>query len=88
MSKVALYGRMKAKPGKEHEIEAFLKQGAEMAKQEPGTVQWFAIREDNGAYSIFDTFTGEIAKALMARAEELFSEPPQIHKITVLAEKE
>ena len=97
MSKLALYGRMKAKPGKEHEIEAFLKQGAELAKQEHGTVDWFAIKEDDGAYSIFDTFndeagreahlTGEIAKALMARADELFAEPPQIHKITVLAEK-
>ena len=97
MSKLALYGRMKAKPGKEAEIEAFLKQGAEMAQAEPGTVNWFAIKEDNGAYNIFDTFddeagreahlSGEIAKALMARAEELFSEPPQIHKITVLAEK-
>ncbi len=97
MSKLALYGRMKAKPGKESEIEAFLKQGAEMAKQESGTVDWFAIKEDDGAYSIFDTFddeagreahlTGEIAKALMARADELFAEPPQIHKISVLAHK-
>jgi quinol monooxygenase YgiN len=97
MEKLALYGRMKAKPGKEADIEAFLKQGAEMAKSEPGTIAWYAIREDNGAYSIFDTFNdeagrdahlhGEIAKALMARADELFSEPPQIHKITILAEK-
>ena len=97
MEKLALYGRLKAKSGKEHEVEAFLKQGAEMAMKESGTVRWFAIREDNGAYSIFDTFNdeagreahlnGEIAKALMAKADELFSEPPQIHKITVLAEK-
>lgn len=97
MAKIALYGKMKAKPGKEAEIEAFLKQGAEMAKSEPGTIDWYAIKEDDGAYSIFDTFNdeagrdahlhGEIAKALMARAEELFSEPPKIHKITVLAEK-
>jgi quinol monooxygenase YgiN len=97
MSKLALYGRLKAKPGKENEIEEFLKQGAELAKKEHGTVDWFAIREDNGAFSIFDTFNdeagreahlnGDIAKALMARADELFSEPPQIHKITVIAEK-
>ena len=97
MAKLALYGRLKAKPGQEVEIETFLKQGAEMAKKETGTVNWYAIKEDNGAYSIFDTFNdeagreahlnGEIAKALMAKADELFSEPPQIHKITVLAEK-
>ncbi len=97
MSKLALYGRMKAKPGKEADVEAFLKQGATMANAEQGTVDWFAIKEDDGAYSIFDTFeteaardahlNGEIAKALMAKADELFTEPPQIHKISVLAEK-
>lgn len=97
MSKLALYGRMKAKPGKEAEVEAFLMQGATMAQAEQGTVDWFAIKEDDGAYSIFDTFeteaardahlNGEIAKALMAKASELFTEPPQIHKISVLAEK-
>jgi quinol monooxygenase YgiN len=97
MQKYALYGRLKAKSGMEHELEAFLKQGAEMAREETGTVRWFALKEDNGAYSIFDTFdtesareahlSGEIAKALMANADKLLSEPPQIHKVEVLAEK-
>jgi len=97
MEKFALYGRLKVKPGKEQELEAFLKQGAEMAMKETQTIRWFAIKEDDGAYSIFDTFqdeagreahlNGEIAKALMANADTLLSEPPQIHKIEVLAEK-
>ncbi len=97
MSKLALYVRLQPKPGKEQEIEKFLKQGALMAQDEAGTVRWFGIREDDGAYSVFDTFddeagreahlNGEIAKALMANAETLFSEPPQINKITIVAEK-
>ena len=97
MVKFALYGELKPKPGKEAEVEAFLKQGAEMAKKETGTVAWYALKEDNGTYGIFDTFAdeaardahlnGEIAKALMAKASELFSEPPAIHKIDILAEK-
>lgn len=97
MVKYALYGRLKAKPGKEAAVEAFLKQGAELAKKETGTVTWYAIQEDDGLYGIFDTFNdetgreahlkGEIAKALMAKADELLAEPPQIHKIKVLAEK-
>ena len=97
MAKLALYVRLVPKPGKEGEVEAFLKQGAEMAKAEAGTVHWFGIKEDSGAYSVFDTFedeagreahlNGEIAKALMAQAEELFSKPPQIDKITLVAEK-
>ena len=97
MAKFALYGRLKAKPGKEAEVEAFLKQGAVMAKDEPQTISWYAIREDDGVYGIFDTFddesgreahlNGEIAKALMAKAGELLSEPPHISKIAILAEK-
>lgn len=97
MVKFGLYGSLKAKPGKEAEVEAFLKQGAEMAKAEPGTVTWYALKEGDGRYGIFDTFNdeagreahlnGEIAKALMSKADELLSEPPQIHKIDLLAEK-
>ncbi len=97
MVKYALYGSMKAKAGKEAEVEAFLKQGAEMAKKETGTVSWYALQEGPGRYGIFDTFedeagrdahlNGDISKALMSKADELFSEPPQIHKIAILAEK-
>ncbi len=97
MAKLALYVRLVPKPGKEDEVEAFLKQGAEMAKDEAGTVAWFGIKEDHGAYSVFDTFddeagreahlNGAIAKALMAKADELFAKPPQIDKITLVAEK-
>src|ERR1700744_3781086 len=97
MVKFALYGSLKAKPGKEAEVEAFLKQGAELARKESGTVTWYAIKEDDGQYGIFDTFeteagrdahlNGEIAKALMEKAGELLAEPPQIHKIGVIAVK-
>jgi quinol monooxygenase YgiN len=97
MAKYALYVSLKAKPGKEKDVEAFLKQGAEMAKKEAGTVSWFGLHESEGRYSVFDTFndeagrdahlSGEIAKALMANAATLFSEPPQINKITIVADK-
>jgi quinol monooxygenase YgiN len=97
MAKYALYVSLKAKPGKEAEVEAFLKQGAEMAQAEAGTVTWYGIKEDDGAYAVFDTFddeagrdahlTGSIAKALMAKADELFSNKLQIHKIQIIADK-
>jgi quinol monooxygenase YgiN len=97
MAKLSLYVSLKAKPGKEADVEAFLKQGAEMAKNEPGTISWFGLNEGDGRYSVFDTFNdeagrnahlnGDIAKALMAKADELFSEPPKISKIVILAEK-
>jgi len=97
MAKFALYVPLKAKPGKEADVEAFLKQGAVMAKDEPGTVAWFGLKEGDGRYSVFDTFNdeagrdahlnGPIAKALMAKAEELFAEAPSINKIEIVAEK-
>jgi len=98
MPKPALYVSLKVKPGKEAELQEFLSQGAQMAAQEPGTVSWFALDEGDGRFSIFDTFedeagrdahlNGPISKALMAKADALLADPPQIHKISVLATKE
>jgi quinol monooxygenase YgiN len=45
MAKYALYVALKAKPGKAAEVEAFLKQGAEMAKAESGTVTWYGTKK-------------------------------------------
>lgn len=98
MAKYALYAYLKAKPGKESEVESFLKQGAQMAQVETGTINWYAFKEDKaGTFGIFDTFNdeagreahlnGEIAKALMAKADEYFAEAPAIYKITLIAEK-
>jgi quinol monooxygenase YgiN len=97
MAKLALYVALKAKPGKAADVEAFLKQGAEMAKAESGTVTWYGIKEGEDSYAVFDTFndeagreahlTGNIAKALMAKADELFSNKLEIHKIQILADK-
>ena len=97
MPKLGLYVSLRAKPGKEAEVEAFLKQGAQLAASEPGTVTWYGLKEDEGLYSVFDTFedeagreahlNGNIAKALMAKASELFADAPKIHKITLIASK-
>ncbi len=100
MATLALYAHLKAKPGKAAELEAFLKSALPMARAEPGTGDWFAFHQDDGgtSYGIFDTFDteqarqahldGPIAAALMARADELLAEPPQIHKIRLLADKD
>jgi quinol monooxygenase YgiN len=97
VAKYALYVPLKAKPGKEADVEAFLKQGAKMSQAEAGTVTWYGIKEDEGTYAVFDTFndesgrdahmSGDIAKALMANAEALFSNKIEIHKIQIIADK-
>ena len=97
MPKLALYVPVKAKPGRESDIAAFLKSALPLVQDEPGTLTWYAIEEGPGAYAIFDTFDteedrqahldGKVAAALMEKAEDLFAEPPQIHKLTLLAAK-
>jgi hypothetical protein len=41
MAKQAIWVMLKAKPGKEEDVEAFLKQGAAMSLEEPQTVTWY-----------------------------------------------
>jgi quinol monooxygenase YgiN len=97
MANLAIWVMLKAKPGKEAEVEAFLKQGGAMSKDEPKTVNWYGVKVGPGMYGVFDTFddeagrdahmNGEIAKALMAKAPELFSNELKIEKMEILAEK-
>lgn len=97
MAKQAIWVMLKAKQGKEEEVEAFLKQGAMMSNDEPQTVTWYGVKIAPGMYGVFDTFedeagreahmNGEIAKALMAKAPELFSNELKIEKMEILARK-
>jgi quinol monooxygenase YgiN len=97
MVKVALYVRLDAKPGKEAEVEKFLKDGLSLVQQEPATTAWFGIKMGPSTFGIFDAFadeagrqahlTGKVAAALMAKAPELLATPPKIEKIDVLAAK-
>lgn len=97
MSKVALVVRLVAKAGKEEEVAAFLASAQPLAQAESFTPVWFALRTSPSVFYIVDSFasdddrtkhlTGDIAKALMAKAADLFSEPPQIEKADVLAAK-
>ena len=97
MVKVALWVRLDAKPGKEAEVETFLRGGLPIVEQEPATVAWFAIRLGPSEFGIFDAFpdeagrqahlSGKVAAALMAKAPDLLAKPPSIEKIDVLAAK-
>lgn len=97
MDKLAVLVLLNAKPGKEKEVEQFLELAQPLALREPGTSTWYAIKLGAGRYGIFDTFrddsgrnahfNGEIAKALFDKAEDLFSTPPQVEKLDILAAK-
>ena len=97
MTQVALWVHMRAKEGKEAEVEEFLNQGQGLVEQEPDTTAWFAVKLGGSSYGIFDAFpsdegrqahlNGKVAKALMEQADELLAEPPKIEQIDVLADK-
>src|SRR5438477_11097069 len=81
--KVALLVRLEAKPGKEADVESFLRGGLSIVQQEPATTSWFAIRLGPSTFGIFDAvpdeagrqahLSGKVAAALKQRAAELFS---------------
>jgi len=97
MTKVALFLQLKAKPGKEEEVAAFLNNARALLAQEPLTIAWFAVRFDKSTFGIFDAFDGEegrqahlqgqIAAALMAKYDELFEGPLDIKQPDVLADR-
>jgi quinol monooxygenase YgiN len=97
MVSVALFVRLEAKPGKEQEVEDFLRGGLALVEEEPATVAWFGIRLGPTTFGIFDAFpdedgrqahlSGKVAAALMAKAPELLAVPPNIEKVDVLAAK-
>lgn len=97
MSRYALLARLEAKPGKEEEVAKLLEDALPLAEAETGTRSWFALRFGPSSFGIFDTFDdqaarqahldGPIAAALMANADELLAQPPQIDKVDVLASK-
>jgi quinol monooxygenase YgiN len=97
MVKVGLVVRLVAKAGKEEQVRAFLAGAEPMARGESFTPAWFALRTAPTVFYIVDAFAsdadrskhlgGDIAKALMAKAPELFAEPPAIEKAEVLGSK-
>ena len=97
MLSLALLVRLEAKPGKEKNVERFLRSALALVEQEPGTATWFALRLGSSSFGIFDAFNdesdrhahlaGPVAAALIAKAPELFAEAPVIEAVEVLAAK-
>ena len=97
MVKKSLWVELNAKPGKEKELEEFLKSAQPLAEREKDTVSWYALKMGPANFGIFDTFAddagrqahlnGEIAKALMSKGKELLASDPKIHQVEIIAAK-
>jgi quinol monooxygenase YgiN len=93
----AFVARIEAKPDKAEEVATLLTGALPLAQAEAGTVAWYAARTSPTTFWIFDTFgsedarqahiNGEIAAALMAKADELLAGQPEILAADVLASK-
>jgi quinol monooxygenase YgiN len=97
MVTVGLFVRLEAKPGREKDVEAFLRGGLALVEAEPATTVWFGIRLGPSTFGIFDAFadeagrnahlTGRVAAALGEKAADLFAKPPSIERVDILAAK-
>src|SRR3546814_16507599 len=97
MVQVAVFVHIEEEPVKEKEVYGLLVSGLPIVNEEPATTAWFVIRLGPSTFGIFDAFPNEagrqahlsvkVAAALMAKAGELFSEPPSIENVDVLAAK-
>ena len=95
--KIGLLVRIEAKPEYADEVEAMLRGAQELAEQEPGTVAWFAFRENATTFGVFDAFEdeegrrahlmGQIAAALGEAAETKLSVPPVVAPVDLLGTK-
>ena len=87
----ALFVRLEAKTGREHEVERFLRSALDIVDTEDGTPLWFALRFGPSTFGIFDAFpdedareahlSGQVAAGLMEKAPELLAQEPTIERI-------
>ena len=97
MVNVGLLVRLEAQPGKERELEEFLRSALPLVDNEPGTIAWFALKFGPLSFGIFDAFpndaarqahlAGDVAAALVARAADLLAAAPNIKYLDTFASK-
>jgi quinol monooxygenase YgiN len=95
--RLAFVVRVEARPERAEELARLLRDILPIARAETGTIHWFAMRTSETTFWVMDTFgdeqarrdhvAGEIARTLLARADELLARPPEILPADVLAAK-
>jgi quinol monooxygenase YgiN len=88
---------VEAKPGKEADVEVFVKGGQAIVEQEPGMRVWYGFKVNETTFGIFDAFedeearqanlSGQIPAALASARPQLLAKDPDIRLVDVLAVK-
>jgi len=97
MVTVGLWVRFEAKPGREHDLELFLRGATVLVEAESATLLWCGVRLSPTTFAIFDAFSneagrqehlsGRVAAALAEQASTLLAGPPVIEPVDILAAK-
>lgn len=95
--KVGLLVTMRAKEGREAELQQWLTDSRQAALAESATLSWYGFRIDDSRFGIFDTFPdedgrqahihGEIPGSLRTITADLLAEPPTVRQVDLLALK-
>jgi hypothetical protein len=90
MAKLATWAVLESKPGKEYELEEFLKSARPLGERSDGTPDWHAIKLTPTQFAVVDATTSEngqtahqashIANRLFTRAKELLAKAPEVHE--------
>ncbi|MEV7324540.1 antibiotic biosynthesis monooxygenase [Streptomyces sp. NPDC093970] len=97
MPAYGFFVELEAKPGKEDDVAQFLVDAKALVDAEPGTLAWFSFRLGPSSFRIFDAFEteedreahyqGKVRQQIELRGAELFSTPPTITPVDLLASK-
>ncbi len=94
----ALHIHLEAKRGQEEEVASLLREIHACVEREPATGPWYGVRYTHSTFGIFEAFpddagrqahlTGQGARILMERSNELLAAPARIDKLDVLVSKD
>lgn len=91
----ALHIRLKAKPGKESEVEQLLRDIYLAVQRDPPSTPWYGYRLDESVFGIFEAMhdeadreahlKGEASGMLKERGASILAEPAQIELLDLVA---
>ncbi len=96
-SNIGILANIEAKPEHAADVEALLTGAVDLANKEARTVTWYAFKLSGTRFGVFDTFAneegrqahlaGDIAQALLGKADEWLAQAPELLMADVLAAK-
>jgi quinol monooxygenase YgiN len=89
--------RLRAKAGKEKEVQELLQESVALVNEDVSTLLWLALRSGSRTFTIVAAFAdqaareqhvnGPVAEVVLQREPDLFESTPQIERVTVLGAK-